>query len=167
MRWPDAGCCPACKCRRDLVLRMILWGAAAALLAVSVSVLLAENGYAQVDLGEGGGMDTTMCWEKAENGSLNVLRDCGFKDDYLVAAVAPWVWVTGGYFGMILVSVFVLITYIKYRNWVYPGMVGSMYLPVSFYMFPEHFVGTAILFLFVGIGVAVWLTMVRQTKEND
>lgn len=142
----------------------ILLGAAGGLLLVAVD----ELAFAQVDIGEN--RDAEACWSRAANGSLtvtNIFEDCGYKEDYLVAAIAPWSWITGGYFGMILVSVFVLISYIRYRNWVYPAIVGSMYLPVSYYMFPEHFVTTAILFMFVGVGTAIWLVMVRQTKEHD
>lgn len=135
----------------------------AAMAVIMISVAPgAIPAYAQVDVGEDA--VGTPCWE---SGELNLFESCGYKDDYLEAAAAPWVWVTGGYFGMIMVSLFVLIAYIRFRNWVYPSLVGVMYLPVSYFMFPEHFVGYAIILMFVAIGIAIWVTMVRQTKEHD
>ena len=108
--------------------------------------------------------ETTPCFLN-ETAGVWVWRDCGVKDDYLTAMLLPWQWITGGYFSMILVAIFVLFSYIKYQRAIYPIIVGSLFLPISYYLFPEIFISYAILFATAAIGLMVIFMLMKQTKE--
>lgn len=92
-------------------------------------------------------------------------QNCGFDDDYLTFSLLGWEWVTGGYFSMIVVGIFTMFSYIKYHKMIYPVMIGVLFLPISFFLFPDTFVVWGVLMAFVGIGVLVWYIFIKQTKE--
>ena len=96
----------------------------------------------------------------------NMWLNCGATDDYLSFVILPWEWITGGNFSMVLASVFVLFSYIKYHKIVYPILVGTLFLPIAFFVFPEVFLSWAIIMAFGGgITVLIFYIMTRQTKE--
>ena len=97
---------------------------------------------------------------------VDMWKNCGFDKDYLQAALAPWMWVTGGYFPMILASVFVLIPYIKYQKAIYPIMVGTLFLPISYFVFPQVFLSWAIIMVGMVVGVLIWYAFISQTNEG-
>lgn len=107
---------------------------------------------------------TTPCFLNFTEPEL-MWENCGAPDDFLQFVLLPWEWITGGYFSMILVSVFVAFTYIKYHKAIYPIMVGIAFLPTSFFLFPDQFMNMA--FIIVGIiaGIFVIHMLTRQTKE--
>ena len=109
---------------------------------------------------------TTPCFLNASAGA-DMWRNCGITTDYLQTVLLPWEWITGGYFSFFLVSIFVGITYIKYHKIVYPILVGVIFLPISFFVFPEQFLSFAILFAFIGGGLLVAYIFLRQTKEYN
>lgn len=86
-------------------------------------------------------------------------------NDYLVTAMLPFQWVTGGWFSMIMVSVFVLMTYIKYQKVVYPMIIGTVFLPISYFMFPTQFLSFA--FLMVGCGMALLIGYIYISATNE
>lgn len=92
-------------------------------------------------------------------------ENCGFDDDYLTFSLMGWEWITGGYFSMIFVSVVILASYIKYQKMLYPVLIGTLFLPISYFAFPQVFLTWAILMAFIGIGMLVWYVFIRQTKE--
>ena len=92
-------------------------------------------------------------------------RQCGASDDYLAFALAPWEWISGGYFSMIVVSMFIMGSYIKYHKAVYPLLIGIFFLPVSAALFPDSFIIWAILMAGVTFGILIWYIFIRQTKE--
>jgi len=96
---------------------------------------------------------------------VQMWRNCGYDVDYIDAALAPWEWITGGNFSLVIVSIFVLFSYIKYHKIVYPIMIGVMFLPISFFVFPDTFLSFAVLMTFLGLGILVWYTFIKQTKE--
>ncbi len=96
---------------------------------------------------------------------VQMWKNCGFQEDYLGAVLAPFEWVTGGLFSMIIVAVLIIMTYIKYHTIIYPIIIGVVMFPVSFFLFPENFLSFGILLAFVGIGALIWYIIVRQTKE--
>ncbi len=96
---------------------------------------------------------------------LNMWENCGAGEDYISFALAPFEWVTGGHFSMILVSIFVLFTYIKYQKVVYPIMIGVMFLPISYFVFPEEFISWALIMTGVTLGILIWYVYIKQTKE--
>ena len=91
--------------------------------------------------------------------------NCGYNDDFVAAALLPWEWITGGNFSMVLVSIFVLFSYIKYHKVVYPLLIGIIFLPVSFVLFPDEFITFAFLMTGVTIGILIWYIYIKQTKE--
>ena len=95
-----------------------------------------------------------------------MLENCGFGKDYLQAILLPWDWITGGYFTMVIVSIFILITYIKYQKIVYPIVIGIIFMPTSFYFFPLPFFNFAAIFAVTGIGLLIAYIIVSQTNEQ-
>ncbi len=96
---------------------------------------------------------------------IDMFRNCGLGDDYLETALLPWEWRTGGYFSMVLVSIFVMISYIKYHKVVYPLTIGTLFLPISYFVFPTVFLTFAILMAGITFGILIWYIFIKQTKE--
>ena len=108
--------------------------------------------------------NTTPCFLNY-TASLDMWDNCGADEDYIDFALLPWEWITGGNFSLMLVSLLILITYIKYHKVVYPIMIGIMFLPVSYFVFPDTFLVWSILMVGVTMGILIWYIYVRQTKE--
>jgi len=68
---------------------------------------------------------------------------------------------------MFLVSIFIGITYIKYHKIVYPIIIGVLFLPISYFVFPEQFLSFAIIMTIVGVGLLIGYIYIRQTKEYN
>ena len=113
----------------------------------------------QIDVNE-----TTPCFLN-ETAGAEVWINCGFTTDYLKAALLPWEWITGGWFSMILVSLFIGITYIKYQKIIYPLAIGIIFLPISFVLFPAQFTSFAMILAIMGIGFLIAYIYIKQTKE--
>lgn len=96
----------------------------------------------------------------------NIWQNCGVTKDYISGSLAGWEWITGGYFTMALVAVFAMMTYIKYQKAIYPILVGSLYLPISWFVFPQQFLSWAIIMAGVVIGILIWYAYVSQTNET-
>lgn len=94
-----------------------------------------------------------------------VWRDCGLGDDWLTAVLLPYEWITGGNFSMIIVSVFIMMSYIKYQKMIYPLMIGAFFLPISYFVFPETFLMWGFIMGFVGVGLMIAYIVLKQTKE--
>jgi len=95
----------------------------------------------------------------------NIFENCGFGDDYLQAALLPWEWITGGYFSLIIVSIFILISYIKYHKAVYPLLIGITFLPISFFIFPDVFLTFGFIMMIVVTTILAVYIYIKQTKE--
>lgn len=108
--------------------------------------------------------ETTPCFLNYTAGA-QMIENCGFQDDYLEASLLPWEWVTGGNFSMVIAGVFVMFTYIKYHKAVYPIIIGTFMLPISFFVFPDSFLVFAVIMAFVTVGILIWYVFIRQTKE--
>lgn len=91
--------------------------------------------------------------------------NCGVEDDYLVFALLPWQWITGGYLSTIIVSIIVMISYIKYHKAVYPLLIGTAYLPFVFTLFPESWLNHVIILAGLEFCILIWYIFIRQTKE--
>jgi len=107
---------------------------------------------------------TEPCFMNFSAGA-GIFQDCGFGDDYLTAALLPWEWITGGYFSLILVSLFIMISYIKYHKAVYPLLIGITFLPVAFFIFPDVFLTFAFIMMIVTTTILAWYIYIKQTKE--
>lgn len=93
-------------------------------------------------------------------------QNCGMSKDFLQTAMLSWDWVTGGNFTMVVVSMFILISYIKYHKLVYPLLIGVIFLPTSFYFFPISFFNFAAIMAATGIGLLIAYIFVSQTNEQ-
>jgi hypothetical protein len=138
---------------------MITWYVIAAI--ASLSVLGVDQVYAQqvIEVGE-----TTPCFLDY-NATGNMWENCGAQDDFLSFALLPWEWITGGFFSMIIVSLFIIISYVKYHNVMYPILIGVMFLPISYFVFPESFISWALILAGVGLALTVAYIFIKQTKE--
>lgn len=96
----------------------------------------------------------------------DMFQNCGGGKDYLNMILSGWQWVTGGYFTMLLVSILVAFTYIKYHKGIYPLIIGILYLPISWFMFPSQFLIFAGIFAAVYIGIIIWYIKTSQTNES-
>lgn len=93
-------------------------------------------------------------------------QNCGMSKDYITAAMLPWQWVTGGNFSMVLVSVFVIISYIKYQKVVYPIFVGILFIPVSYYLFPLQFLNWAVIMTGCALALLAGYIYISATNES-
>ena len=108
--------------------------------------------------------DTTPCFLNFTEPETMWER-CGAPADFLKFMLLPWEYITGGYFSMILVSLFVAFTYIKYHKAIYPIMIGIAFLPVSVFLFPDQFLNMGFIIVGLVAGVFVIHMLTRQTKE--
>ncbi len=99
-----------------------------------------------------------------EDAPHRVLQNCGAKDDWLAFALGPWEYVTGGLFSMVIVAILVLAVWAKYRQAIYPIFIGIVMLPLSWFLFPSHFLGFAVLLAAIGVGALIWWAVMRQTE---
>lgn len=131
------------------------------LLAMLASPVLIDSAYAQTTITVN---STDPCFLNYTAG-IDMWDNCGFEEDYLAAALLPFEWVTGGLFSIMIVSILIIMSYIKYHNVIYPLMIGIVMLPISYFAFPPQFISFAIILAFVAVGALIWYVLVRQTKE--
>jgi len=92
---------------------------------------------------------------------------CGAPDDFLKFILLPWEYITGGYFSMVLVSVFITFSYIKYHKAIYPLMIGIAFLPISYQLFPGQFLNIGFVVVGLMAGIFVIHILIRRTKDYD
>ena len=107
---------------------------------------------------------TTPCFLN-ETAGPQLWENCGYGDDWLQAILLPWQWITGGNFSLAIASILILFSYIKYQKVVYPLLIGTLFLPISYFLFPETFINFAIIMSGFAIGFLLWYAFLRQTKE--
>jgi len=109
--------------------------------------------------------NTTPCFLNYSAGA-QMWQNCGFNTDYIKASLAPFQWITGGYFSMILISVLIGAVYLKYHKGVYALAIGSVFLPISYGLFPEVFLAWVIVMAGIFIGVIAWWVYISQSQET-
>lgn len=131
------------------------------MLLASISITILPEAQAQVivDINQ-----TQPCFLNYSAG-LDLWENCGIRDDYLTFALLPWEWITGGNFSMVLVSILSLMTYIKYHKAIYPIVIGVMFLPISYFAFPDSFLTFSLIMAGAAIGILIWYIFIKQTKE--
>jgi len=107
---------------------------------------------------------TTPCWQNYTAGA-EMWRNCGITQDWLETIVLPWQYATGGYFSMFIAAILILFTYIKYHKVVYPLLIGTVLLPLSFTLFPTPFLNFGFLVGALSLGFLIIHIILRQTKE--
>ena len=116
------------------------WYIILAILAVS---FVSNEAYAQSTVTIIGDESTQPCFLNMTAGA-SMWANCGADEDYLDFALMPFEYITGGYFSMILVTIFIIMAYIKYHNVLYPILVGLLFIPISYTFFPEVFLTYAV-----------------------
>ena len=107
---------------------------------------------------------TQPCFMNTTAGA-DMFQNCGGGKDYLTMALTGWQWVTGGWFSMVLVSILVAFTYIKYHKAIYPLIVGTLFLPISWFLFPNQFLIFA--FIFGGVVAAILINYIFISQTNE
>lgn len=109
---------------------------------------------------------TTPCFMNYSAGA-DMWENCGIRQDYLKTMLLPWEWITGGYFSMIIVGIFILFSYIKYQKIIYPMIAAVFFLPVAYFLFPTVFLMWGMIMAAVGVAALIYYVFVRQTKEYN
>ena len=135
------------------------WYLILAILAVSFG---ANEAYAQNTVTITGDDELTPCFLDMDAG-FEMWENCGADEDYLDFALMPFEYITGGYFSMIIVTIFIIMAYIKYHNVLYPILIGLLFIPISYTFFPETFLVYALTLVAVAfsgllIKMIVWRT---------
>ena len=110
---------------------------------------------------------TTPCFQNLTAGA-DIWQNCYSQagNDFISFALLGWQWVTGGNFTMIIVSLFVLITYIKYQKVVYPIIIGTLFLPISWFLFPSQFLSWSMIMAGLGVSLLIGYIYISQTNET-
>ena len=135
------------------------WYLILAILAVS---FVSNEAYAQNTVTIIGDEDLTPCFLDMDAGA-SMWENCGADEDYLDFALMPFEYITGGYFSMIIVTIFIIMAYIKYHNVLYPILIGLLFIPISYTFFPEVFLTYALILVaiaFTGLfaRMVIWRT---------
>jgi len=107
---------------------------------------------------------TTPCFLNYSAGP-DMWHNCGMDVDFLKSALLGFEWVTGGYFSLILVGVFTMISYIKYHKVIYPILIGIAFLPFSYFVFPDEFLNVGLIVFSVAMASLIIYAYKNQTKE--
>lgn len=90
---------------------------------------------------------------------------CNLDEDWIDFSLMGFNWVSGGYLPMIVVSVFIGISYVKYHKAIYPLLIGIMFTPIAIAFFPDTFLTWALLMAGAVVFILIWYTFIKQTKE--
>lgn len=107
---------------------------------------------------------TTPCWQNY-TAYGEMWRNCGVTTDWLQTIFLPWQYATGGYISMFIAAILILFTYIKYHKVVYPLLIGTVMLPLSFALFPNQFLNFAFIMGSLALGFLIIHIILRMTKE--
>ena len=108
---------------------------------------------------------TSPCFLNATAGP-DMWHNCGADTDFVKFALLPWMWITGGWFSMILAAVLILAVWLKYHKVAYPILIGIVFLPISYTLFPTQFLNFAIILALLGLGLLLINLFVSQTAEQ-
>ena len=67
---------------------------------------------------------------------------------------------------MIVVGVIILAVYIKYQKAIYPMVIGIIFLPISYFVFPDLFIIWAII-VGVGAGIGLLIAWIFTSQTNE
>ena len=134
------------------------------ILAIIVSSFGISEAYAQNTVTITGDDELTPCFLNMTAGA-SMWSNCGADDDYLDFALMPFEYITGGYFSMIIVTIFIIMAYIKYHNVLYPILVGLLFIPISYTFFPETFLTYALTLVAVAFAGLLAKMIVWRTRN--
>ena len=123
-----------------------------------------SEAYAQNTVTITGDDELTPCFLNMTAGA-SMWSNCGADDDYLDFALMPFEYITGGYFSMIIVTIFIIMAYIKYHNVLYPILIGLLFIPISYTFFPETFLTYALTLVAVAFAGLLVKMIVWRTRN--
>ena len=100
-----------------------------------------------------------------QTAGVDMYKNCGLDKDFLTAALLPFEYAVGGNFAMLLITIFIIISYVKYHKVVYPMLIGSLYYPVAYFLYPDYFVTFAILLTTIGAAFLLVYIFIRQSRD--
>lgn len=109
---------------------------------------------------------TTYCWQNY-TAYGEMWRNCGVTTDWLQTIILPWQYATGGYLSMFIAAILILFTYIRYHKVVYPLLIGTVLLPLSFALFPNQFLNFAFIVGALSLGLLLIHIILKATKEYN
>lgn len=122
-----------------------------------------SDSYAQSTLNV---TESTPCFMNYTATGLEFIQGCRLGEDYIAATTAGFDWVSGGLWPMIVVSVLIIMTYVKYQNGIYPLAIGIVFLPIAGNFFPDQFISMAVVIAAV-IAAGAFITMlIKQTRDT-
>ena len=107
--------------------------------------------------------ETTPCFLDYDAG-VDMWKDCGMDQDFLKAVLMPMEWVMGGYFSLVIVSIIVVMIYIKYQTVIYPLAIGIIMLPLSYFVFPDELISYVFLFAGIAIYSVIHTIVIKRTN---
>lgn len=134
------------------------------ILAIIVSGFGISEAYAQNTVTITGDDELTPCFLDMDAGA-SMWENCGADEDYLDFALMPFEYITGGYFSMIIVTIFIIMAYIKYHNVLYPILIGLLFIPISYTFFPEVFLTYALTLVAVAFAGLLAKMIVWRTRN--
>ena len=137
------------------------WYIILAILAVS---FVSNEVYAQSTVTIIGDESLQPCFMNMTAGA-SMWDNCGADEDYLDFALMPFEYITGGYFSMIIVTIFVIMSYIKYHNVLYPILIGLLFLPISYTFFPDTFLVYAVTLVAVAFTGLIATMVIWRTRN--
>ena len=107
--------------------------------------------------------ETAPCFLNYDAG-IDMWKNCGFEENFIKATLMPFEWVMGGYFTLVIVSIIIIITYMKYQTVIYPLAIGIIMLPISSWAFPEMVLGYGMILTAVAITGIIKIIIFKQTR---
>lgn len=108
---------------------------------------------------------TTPCFLNATAGP-DMWQNCGAGTDYIKFALLPWMWVTGGWFSALLAAVLIIAVYIKYQKLTFCLLIGIVFMPFVYTLFPAQFINFALIIALLGAGLLMVHIYISQTTEQ-
>ena len=130
------------------------------LIVLCLSITIIEPVFAQTTINV---TATTPCFLNYTAGH-QIIQNCNPSGDYIQFVTLPFEYITGGYLPMIIVSLIIGVVYMQYKEAIYGIYIGVVFLPISYMYFPDVFLSWAVIMAFVGIGILIWYTVIRQTQ---
>lgn len=108
---------------------------------------------------------STPCFLNYNQTGLEMMQSCGLGTDYLSAVTLGFDWVTGGLFPMILITILIVMVYLKYHNALLSLAIGIIYLPIGGYFFPDQFISVAMIFAGITVAGTMFIMVIKRTKD--
>jgi hypothetical protein len=134
------------------------------LLTIIAVSFVSNEAYAQNTVTIIGDESLEPCFMNMTAGS-QMWKNCNANEDYLDFALAPFEYITGGYFSMIIVTIFIIMAYIKYHNVLYPILIGLLFLPISYTFFPDTFLIYAVTLISVAFTGLIATMIIWRTRN--